>query len=50
MFVVYRLQAVYLKYDADSSGTISADELPKAFNAAGKKMCVFVFVRVCVFV
>ncbi|XP_028817794.1 calpain small subunit 1-like [Denticeps clupeoides] len=28
-------QAIYVKYDADHSGLISADELPGAFKAAG---------------
>ncbi|KAL6115646.1 capns1 [Pungitius sinensis] len=32
---IKKWQAVYLKYDADSSGTISSDELPGAFKAAG---------------
>ncbi|XP_068441834.1 calpain small subunit 1b [Clinocottus analis] len=32
---IKRWQGVYLKYDADGSGTICADELPKAFKAAG---------------
>ncbi|XP_059186396.1 calpain small subunit 1b [Centropristis striata] len=32
---IKRWQGSYLKYDADGSGTICADELPKAFKAAG---------------
>ncbi|XP_031159938.1 calpain small subunit 1b [Sander lucioperca] len=32
---IKRWQAVYMKFDADRSGTISSDELPKAFHAAG---------------
>ncbi|XP_056296443.1 calpain small subunit 1b [Pseudoliparis swirei] len=32
---IKKWQAIYLKYDADGSGTIGFDELPNAFQAAG---------------
>ncbi|XP_032396133.1 calpain small subunit 1 [Etheostoma spectabile] len=32
---IKRWQAVYMKFDADRSGTICSEELPKAFHAAG---------------
>lgn len=35
------LQAIYLSYDKDRSGTIGVDELPGAFRAAGgKRRCI----------
>ncbi|KAK1899556.1 Calpain small subunit 1 [Dissostichus eleginoides] len=32
---IKKWQFIYLKFDTDGSGTISSDELPKAFTAAG---------------
>ncbi|KAL3057832.1 hypothetical protein OYC64_008143 [Pagothenia borchgrevinki] len=32
---IKKWQGIYLKYDCDGSGTISSEELPKAFTAAG---------------
>ncbi|KAK5869113.1 hypothetical protein PBY51_010070 [Eleginops maclovinus] len=32
---IKKWQGIYLKYDADGSGTICSEELPKAFHAAG---------------
>lgn len=34
---VCRLQGIYVAYDEDKSGVIGAQELPKAFKAAGEK-------------
>lgn len=38
---------MYKAYDADNSGVISADELPKAFTAAGEIYFISVVLNVC---
>uniref|UniRef100_A0A3Q3Q8Y0 EF-hand domain-containing protein n=1 Tax=Monopterus albus TaxID=43700 RepID=A0A3Q3Q8Y0_MONAL len=40
---IKKWQGVYKSYDADHSGTISADELPNAFRAAGFPLNEYLF-------